>query len=71
MNLNESLCEILEVDTIEDSQRLEDFEEWDSLAQLCIVALAEQRGAKITNAELLKAETIGGVKKLIENGFKR
>ena len=63
----EQIAEILEEEQINLSDKLVDFDAWDSLAQLSIIALAdEEYGVTISAAEIREAETVGGIKKLIE-----
>jgi acyl carrier protein len=63
----EQLAEIFEKDQVNTDDKLVDFDAWDSLTQLSIIALAdEDYGVTISAMELREAETIGGIKKLIE-----
>jgi len=63
----EQIAEILEEEQINLSDKLVDFDAWDSLAQLSIIALAdEEYGVTISAVEIREAETVGGIKKLIE-----
>jgi len=63
----EQLAEIFEEDYVHPDDKLVDFDAWDSLAQLSIIALAdEEYGVTVSAMELREAETIGGVKELIE-----
>lgn len=62
------MTEILEEDTVKLSDVLTDFDAWDSLTQLSIIALAsETYGVTVSAAELKNAGTIEGVYKLIES----
>ena len=64
----EQIAEILEEDRVNLDDRLIDFDAWDSLAQLSIIALAyEEYGVTIYAVEIREAETVGGIKQLIEN----
>lgn len=64
----EQMAEILEVDTISVDDKLEDFDAWDSLTQLTIISLADENyGVTVSAKELRGAETIGGLKKLIDD----
>jgi len=64
----EQIAEILEEDQVNLSDKLVDFDVWDSLAQLSIIALAdEEYGVTISATEIKEAETVGGIKQLIEN----
>jgi acyl carrier protein len=63
----EQMADIFEVDAIQLDDRLTDFDAWDSLTQLTIIALADENyGITISAKELKESETIGGIKKLIE-----
>jgi acyl carrier protein len=63
----EQLAEIFEEDQVNPDDKLVDFDAWDSLTQLSIIALTdEEYGVTISAMELREAETIGGIKKLIE-----
>ena len=67
-NFIEQMAEILEEDTVKLTDLLTDFDAWDSLTQLSIIALAsESYGVTISAAELKSAKTIEGVYKLIES----
>lgn len=63
-NFERDIAEILEVVKVNPEDELLCFENWDSLSVLCIIGLAEQKGAKINNKEVIEAKTIGGLKKL-------
>ena len=64
----EQMAEIFEVDTLNLTDVLDEFDAWDSLTQLTIIALAsETYGVTISATELKNAETIEGVYKLIES----
>ena len=64
----EQIADILEEDQVNLDDKLVDFDAWDSLAQLSIIALAdEEYGVTISAAEIREAETVDGIKKLIEN----
>lgn len=62
------LLDVLEVDAINDEDKLEDFECWDSLTQLSIIALANELFRVTLSAkEIKEAASIGGLKSLIES----
>jgi acyl carrier protein len=64
---NEQMAEVLEVDSVEAKDVLTEFEAWDSLAVLSIIALADEHyGVTLTATELKNARTVGGVKNLID-----
>jgi len=64
----EQIADILEEDRVNLNDKLVDFDAWDSLAQLSIIALSdEEYGVTISATEIREAETVDGIKKLIEN----
>lgn len=65
--LKEELAEILEVETVNDTDVLEEFECWDSLTMLSIIALASDRGKTIGNEQITKSKTIAGLLELINS----
>jgi len=71
-NFYEKMAELLEVDKVEDSEVLKDFEAWDSLTSLSIIAMADSDyNIKIYTEDLLKLETIGELKSLIDSKAKK
>jgi acyl carrier protein len=63
----EQMAEIFEVDSVNPEDILINFDVWDSLAQLSIIALAsESYGVIISAIEVKNAQTIEGVKQLID-----
>jgi acyl carrier protein len=64
MNFNELMCDILRVPEIHDDQKLSDFEEWDSLTELTIIALVEQNYKVYLKSSDISGNTIGGIRKL-------
>ena len=60
--MKEQLAELLEVDEVKDSDVLEDFECWDSLTILSIIAWAsENYGKTLLAKDINKAKTVGGL----------
>ena len=60
------LQEILEVDEIDPSQVLLEFEAWDSLAALSLVASVRSNfGVTLTGEDLRRAVTVGDLEKLV------
>ena len=58
----EELAELLEVDSVQDDEVLTDFECWDSLTVLSIIALASEKYYKTLLAKDINAsKTIGGL----------
>lgn len=67
-NFKLEIAEILEVDTVELSQELAEFECWDSLTILSILALAsENYNVTLTAAEVNNSKTISGLQELIKS----
>jgi acyl carrier protein len=64
----EQIAEILEEEIVNPENVLTEFEAWDSLAVLSIIALADENySVTISAAELKNAQTIEGVKQLIDS----
>jgi len=64
----EQMADIFEVDAVHLDDKLEDFDAWDSLTQLTIISLADENyGVTVSAKELKDSETIGGLKKLIDD----
>jgi len=56
----EKLCNILETPEVKDSDNLRDFEMWDSLAGLSVIAMADTLyGVTLPATELRKIITVG------------
>ena len=65
--MKEQLAELLEVDEVKDSDVLEDFECWDSLTILSIIAWAsENYGKTLLAKDIDKAKTVGGLLALLK-----
>ena len=63
-----SIAEILEVETVELTDELSSFDEWDSLTVLSIIAMCDSDyNVTLTAEEVDSAETILGLKELIES----
>jgi len=61
------VADIFETDTVKPDDKLTSFDAWDSLTQLMIIALADEKyGVTISAKELKESETIEGIKKLID-----
>lgn len=66
-NFKTDLAELLEVDTINETDVLEDFEAWDSLTILSIIAYTDENyKVSISAQELTTAKTVAGLQELIE-----
>lgn len=62
----EGLAELLEVDSVSVLENLEDFEAWDSLTSLSIIAFIDENyNVSVSAQDLLEAKTVGGLKKLV------
>lgn len=60
------IAEVLEVDSVSPEDQLENFECWDSLTILSIIALADEScGVTLSAPEVTAAKTVGGLKDLI------
>jgi len=67
-NILNELAEILEVSGVAENDKLANFECWDSLTILSIIALAsENYEATLSNKEVVDAETVGGLISLIKS----
>lgn len=67
-NFEREMAELLEVDTVNESDRLQDFESWDSLTSLSIIAhIDEKYKVSMSAKDLIEAETIGKLKDLVES----
>lgn len=63
----EQLAELLEVDQVNDNDVLEDFECWDSLTILSIIAwIAENYNKTYLAKDIKDAKTVGGIINLIK-----
>lgn len=67
--LKEKLEELLEIDNLEMNAKFTDYEEWDSLASLSILALLDSDyGMAMSHKDILSYATIGDFcKYVIEN----
>ena len=64
----EQIAAILEEEQVSLTDNLVDFDAWDSLTQLSIIAWADEEfNVTISAAEIREAKTIEGIKKLVEN----
>jgi acyl carrier protein len=65
-NFKEKLAEILEVDSVNDGDVLKDFEEWDSLTSLSIIAAIDaEYKINVSAEELTSCNTVGDLIKHI------
>ena len=64
--LHDRLTQILEVDEIRRDGTLSAFENWDSLAALCVIAgVREDYGVTISSEELSRLTTVGDLEDLV------
>lgn len=64
----EQLAELLEVDQVRDTDVLADFECWDSLTILSIIAMAsENYDVTLLAKEITNAKSVSGLISLIDN----
>lgn len=64
--LYQELAEILEVDEVDPDQKLEEFETWDSLAALSLVASVRTNfGVAITSEDLARVKTPADLEALV------
>ena len=67
-NLNEKLANILEVDYVSPSDVLTDFDGWDSLTSLSIIAMIDaDYNVNISAEELVSLKTIGELEGYIKS----
>jgi acyl carrier protein len=63
-NFNEKLAELLEVEKVEDADLLQEFDAWDSLTALSIIAMVDSDYNKSISGDQLKNfNTVGDLKK--------
>ena len=66
--LYEELREILEVDQVDPAQVLTDFENWDSLAALSLVAsVSANFGVTLSRGDLRQVTTVGDLENLVRS----
>ena len=66
--LYEELCEILEVDEVGPDQALADFENWDSLAALSLVAsVSANFGVTLSRGDLRSVTTVADLENLVRS----
>jgi len=61
-----SMAELLEVDSVREEEVLEEFDAWDSLTALSVIAFIDENyKVPVSAKELREAKTIGGLKSLV------
>ncbi|WP_409415523.1 phosphopantetheine-binding protein [Flavobacterium sp. PS2] len=64
----EKMAELFEEDTVELTDSIVDFDAWDSLTSLSIIAYSGEEFQKsITAAQIIEAKTIGGLYELLKS----
>jgi len=62
----QGIAEILEVDSVNESDIIEDFEVWDSLTSLSIISFIDENyKVSVSAKDIIDAKTIGGLKSLV------
>jgi acyl carrier protein len=70
-NFDTFIAEILEVDSVNMHDKLMNFECWDSLTLLSIIALTDQKyHVNLSAKDVTDAVTIGGLKELVKSRIK-
>jgi acyl carrier protein len=65
-NFKNEIAELLEVDSVTDSDKLQEFESWDSLTSLSIIAFVDEKyHVSISAKDLIESGTIGNLEKLV------
>jgi acyl carrier protein len=65
-SFEKSIAELLEVDSVNDADILENFEAWDSLTSLSIIAFIDENyKISVSAKDLIQAKTVGGLKGLV------
>lgn len=66
-SFEDDIAELLEVDSVTDTDVLEDFESWDSLTILSIIAyIDESYNVTISASDLKETKTVGDLKDLVK-----
>ncbi len=65
-NFESGIAELLEVESVNESDVLEEFEAWDSLTALSIIAFVDENyGVSVSAQDFVSAKTVGGLKALV------
>lgn len=65
-DFDSGIAELLEVDSVHDTDVLADFDVWDSLTALSIIAFVDENyGVTVSAQDFVTAKTIGGLKTLV------
>jgi len=64
--LNKEMADILEVDTVSDSDQLDQFDAWDSLATLTLLSYIDtQYNVQLSNNDIEDVKTLADIKEVI------
>ena len=65
--MNIEMADILEVDAVADTDELDSFVAWDSLAALSLLAFIDKKyNVQLFNSDLANVKTLADVKKLVD-----
>jgi acyl carrier protein len=71
-NFETGMAELLEVDSVKDTDVLQDFEAWDSLTSLSIIAFIDENyKVSVSAKDLVDARTVGGLKEWVAAKYKK
>jgi acyl carrier protein len=71
-NFEEGLAELLEVDSVQEFEVLEDFESWDSLTSLSIIAFIDESfEVSVSAKDFTEVKTVGGLKSFVMSKSKK
>ena len=66
--LNQEMADILEVDSINDTDLLEDYDEWDSLARLSLLSFIDtQYKINLFQPDIADVKTLADIKEIIKS----
>lgn len=66
--LNQEMADILEVDSINDTDLLEDYDEWDSLARLSLQSFIDtQYKINLFQPDIADVKTLADIKEIIKS----
>ena len=65
-DFDELMCDLLEVDKLDENKKLTDHEEWSSLTRRLIIATFEQEFSIYLKAEYLESKTVGQLRQIYD-----
>jgi acyl carrier protein len=66
--LNNEMADILEVDSVNDEDLLENFDEWDSLARLSLLSFIDKKyNVNLFQPDIAEVKTIADIKKVVKS----